>query len=53
MNSFLVIDSHDNAWPTDQLLALLDQIREIPAGRAFGCRVVVNRAVDQDLGSSL
>ncbi len=49
MKSFLVVISHYNAWPTDQLLALLDQIKEIPAGHPFECRVVVNRAVDRDL----
>jgi hypothetical protein len=49
MNSFLVVISHYNAWPTDQLLALLDQIHSIPSGHPFRCRVVVNQAVDTPL----
>ena len=44
MNNTLVVVSHYNAWPTDQLVALLDQIKAIPAGCPFDCRVVVNQA---------
>jgi hypothetical protein len=49
MNSALVVISHYNAWPTDQLVALLDQIQEIPSGHPFRCLVVVNQAVDRPL----
>ncbi|WP_165063786.1 hypothetical protein [Paludisphaera rhizosphaerae] len=44
-----LVVSHYNAWPTDQLLALLDQTKEIPAGVPFRTRVVVNQAVDKRL----
>jgi hypothetical protein len=47
MKSALVIVSHYNAWPTDQLIALLDQIQEIPSGHPFRCVIVVNQAVDR------
>lgn len=40
----LVVVSHYNAWPADQLVALLDQIAAIPAGAPFDVRVVVNQA---------
>ena len=49
MQSALVVISHYNAWPTDKLVALLNQIREIPSGHPFRCLVVVNRAVDRPL----
>ena len=42
--SVLVVISHYNAWPTDHLVALLDQIQTIPAGYPFQVRVVVNQA---------
>jgi hypothetical protein len=45
----LVVISHYNSWPTDQLVALLDQMREIPSGHPFRCLVVVNQAVDRPL----
>ena len=40
----VVVVSHYNAWPTDQLVHLLDQIRAVPAGHPFTIRVVVNQA---------
>ncbi len=40
----LVVVSHYNAWPTDQLVALLDQMAAIPAGTPFDVSVVVNQA---------
>ena len=40
----LVVVSHYNAWPTDQLVALLDQMAAIPAGAPFEVSVVVNQA---------
>jgi hypothetical protein len=49
MKTAAVVVSHYNAWPTDQLVALLDQIRAIPAGHPFATRVVVNRAEDRPL----
>jgi hypothetical protein len=49
MQSALVVISHYNAWPTDKLVALLNQIREVPSGHPFRCLVVVNRAVDRPL----
>jgi hypothetical protein len=49
MNPALVVISHYNAWPTDQLVGLLDQIRKIPSGYPFRCLVVVNQAVDGPL----
>jgi hypothetical protein len=42
-----VIISHYNAWSSDNLVRLLDQLKEVPAGHAFHVRVVVNRAVDR------
>ena len=42
--SSLIVISHYNAWPTDQLVALLDQIAAIPAGVPFELCVVVNQA---------
>ncbi len=47
--SILVIVSHYNAWPTDHLVALLDQMTLIPAGLPFQTRVVVNQARDLPL----
>ena len=44
-----LVVSHYNAWEPDQLLALLDQTKEIPAGLPFRTRVVVNQAVDKTL----
>ncbi len=41
--------SHYNAWPTDQLVKLLDQIQTVPAGYPFSVRVVVNQAEDKRL----
>ena len=49
MSSTLVVVSHYNAWPTDNLVALLDQMVAIPAGEPFGTRVVVNQAEDKPL----
>jgi hypothetical protein len=49
MKPALVIVSHYNAWPTDQLVALLDQMQAIPPGHPFRCRVVVNQAEDKPL----
>ena len=43
----VVVVSHYNAWPTDQLVALLDQMRTVPAGYPFTVRVVVNQAEDK------
>ena len=45
----VVIVSHYNAWPTDQLVKLLDQMRTIPAGYPFSVRVVVNQAENKSL----
>ncbi len=45
----VVVVSHYNAWPTDQLVKLLDQIRTVPAGHPFSVRVVVNQAEDKRL----
>ncbi len=42
----VVVISHYNAWPTDQLVKLLDQIQAIPAGYPFALRIVVNQARD-------
>ena len=42
--SVLVVISHYNAWPTDHLVALLDQIESVPAGHPFHVRIVVNQA---------
>ena len=47
--SVLVVISHYNAWPSDQLIALLDQMRSVPAGCPFHARIVVNRAEPHDL----
>ena len=47
MSSTLVVVSHYNAWPTDNLVALLDQMASIPAGETFQTRVVVNQAEDK------
>lgn len=49
MKSALVIISHYNAWPTDQLVALLDQTRSIPSGYPFRTLIVVNQALDRPL----
>jgi hypothetical protein len=49
MPTALVIISHYNAWPADQLIALLDQLHRVPSGHPFRCLVVVNRAVDESL----
>ena len=49
MKSALVVISHYNAWPTDQLVALMDQTRSVPSGYPFRPVVVVNRAVDRPL----
>lgn len=49
MTSTLVVVSHYNAWPTDNLVALLDQMATIPAGMPFQTRVVVNQAEDRPL----
>jgi hypothetical protein len=45
----LVVVSHYNARPAGELVRLLDQAREVPAGWPFQPRVVVNRALPQDL----
>ena len=47
--SALVVVSHYNAWPTDQLVALLDQLQTVPSGYPFSVRVVVNQAEDKPL----
>ncbi len=44
-----IVVSHYNAWPTDQLIALLDQMQSVPAGYPFSVRVVVNQAEDKRL----
>lgn len=49
MRTALVVVSHYNAWPTDHLVALLDQLVTVPAGREFRCRVVVNQAQPKPL----
>ena len=49
MKSALIVVSHYNAWPTDNLIALLDQIAQVPAGHPFRCRVVVNQAEPKPL----
>lgn len=45
----VVVVSHYNAWPTDQLVKLLDQIQAIPSGHPFSVQVVVNKAEDKPL----
>ncbi|WP_375427120.1 hypothetical protein [uncultured Sphingomonas sp.] len=45
----LIIISHYNAWPTDQLVALLDQVATIPAGVAFDVCIVVNQETPHSL----
>ena len=45
----LVIVSHYNAWPTDQLVRWLDQMVAIPAGYPWRCRIVVNQAEGRPL----
>ena len=45
----LVVISHYNAWSSDQLIALLDQMWTVPAGYPFQTRVVVNRAEPHEL----
>jgi hypothetical protein len=45
----LVVVSHYNAWPTDQLVGLLDGMREVPSGWPFSALVVVNRAAPRRL----
>lgn len=47
--SVLVVISHYNAWSSDQLIALLDQMWSVPAGYPFQARIVVNRAEPRDL----
>lgn len=42
----LVIVSHYDGWAPDQLIALLDQLRDVPAGAAFDVCVVVNRCAE-------
>lgn len=49
MKSALVVISHYNAWPTTNLIKLLDQIAQVPAGHPFRCRVVVNQAEAKSL----
>jgi hypothetical protein len=44
MKPAIVVVSHYNAWPPDQLIALLDQIHSVPAHYPFRVRVVVNQA---------
>ncbi len=55
--SVLVVISHYNAWSTDQLTALLDQMWSVPAGYAFQARIgssVPNRTISLSLpGTSL
>ena len=45
----LVVISHYNAWPADQLVALLDQAASVPAGANFALCVVVNQAEPTEL----
>jgi hypothetical protein len=45
----LVVISHYNAWASDQLITLLDQMHTVPAGYPFQTRIVVNRAEPHDL----
>ena len=45
----LVVISHYNAWSTDRLVALLDQIATVPAGAAFDACIVVNQAKAEEL----
>ncbi|MGC8641948.1 MAG: hypothetical protein ACP5XB_18940 [Isosphaeraceae bacterium] len=47
--SVLVVISHYNAWKTDQLVALLDQVASVPAGYPFQLRIVVNQAMPKPL----
>jgi hypothetical protein len=47
MKPTLVVVSHYNAWPTDHLLTLLDELKAVPAGHPFRSRVVVNQAEDK------
>lgn len=49
MQSALVVISHYNARPTDHLIALLDQVHQVPAGLPFRCRVVVNQGEPKEL----
>lgn len=49
LRSTCVVVSHYNAWPTDQLIRLLDQTLALRPDRPFHTRVVVNRALDKDL----
>jgi hypothetical protein len=47
MKTAIVIISHYNAWSPKQLISLLDQIHDIPAGYPFSVRIVVNQAEDR------
>ncbi len=49
MKPTLVVISHYNAWATDQLISLLDQMDAIPSGHPFRRRVVVNQAIPKPL----
>ena len=51
--SVLVVISHYNAWSSDQLIALLDQMWSVPAGYPFQARIVANRAEPHDLALPL
>lgn len=45
----LVVISHYNRWPVDQLVALLDQTVTVPAGMPFDTCIVVNQAEPEQL----
>jgi hypothetical protein len=45
----LIVISHYNAWESDQLIALLDQISGTPAGHPYQLRIVVNQAQPRSL----
>ncbi len=47
--SVLVVISHYNAWETHDLVALLDQLTNTPAGHPFSVRVVVNQEMPRRL----
>jgi len=45
----LVVISHYDAWAPDQLVALLDQTKDVPAGAHFDTCVVVNQCGSREL----
>lgn len=48
-STVLVVISYYNAWPVEPLLALLAQLRDLPAGHPFRVRIVVNQGQPQRL----